>query len=59
MSINNVAESVVNSSFDRRKFMKRAAATGVGVAAIAMLSGSLSHVEAGQLLSGPIWELFS
>jgi hypothetical protein len=46
MSINDVAESVVNSSFDRRKFMKRAAATGVGVAAMTMLSGSLSHVEA-------------
>lgn len=41
-----VIEQIVNSPFDRRKFMKRAGATGLGVAAATMLGGSLSKVAA-------------
>ncbi len=41
-----VIEQIVNSPFDRRKFMKRAGATGLGVAAATMLGGSLTKVEA-------------
>lgn len=36
-----VLEQIVNSPSDRRKFMKRVGATGLGVAAASMLGGSL------------------
>jgi Ferritin-like domain len=39
-------ERIVNSPSDRRKFMKRVGATGIGVAAAIMLGGSLGKIEA-------------
>ncbi len=41
-----VLERIVNSSTDRRKFMKRVGATGIGVAAATMLGGSLGKIQA-------------
>jgi hypothetical protein len=41
-----VIERIVNSPSDRRKFMKRVGATGIGVAAATMIGGSLSHIQA-------------
>lgn len=41
-----VIERIVNNPSDRRKFIKRVGATGLGVAAASMLGGSLSKVHA-------------
>jgi len=41
-----VIERIVNNPSDRRKFIKRVGATGLGVAAASMLGGSLSKVQA-------------
>jgi hypothetical protein len=46
MSISDLLEGTVKSDFDRRKFLKRAAATGVGAAALTMMGGALSNLEA-------------
>jgi hypothetical protein len=39
-------DRTISSATDRRKFMKRVGATGIGVAAASMLGGSLATVEA-------------
>jgi hypothetical protein len=41
-----VIERIVNNPSDRRKFIKRVGATGLGVAAATMVGGSLSHIQA-------------
>jgi hypothetical protein len=41
-----VIERIVNNPSDRRKFIKRVGATGLGVAAASMLGGSMSKVHA-------------
>ena len=46
-----VPEETVRSSTDRRNFLKRVGATGVGVAAATMLGGALSGVEAATIVT--------
>ena len=46
MSKSELLERIVESPMDRRKFVKRAGATGLGVAAMTMLGGSLGKVQA-------------
>src|ERR1700733_6515310 len=41
-----VIERIVNSPSDRRKFIKRVGATGIGVAAATMMGGSFIKAEA-------------
>ncbi len=42
----DLIENITEKGFDRRKFVKRAGATGLGVAAITMLGGSLGKLQA-------------
>jgi hypothetical protein len=44
-------ESIVNDPTDRRKFMKRVGATGIGVAAATMVGGSFGKLEAASTIS--------
>ena len=46
-----VIERIVNNPSDRRKFIKRVGATGLGVAAVSMLGGSLSKVQAASAIT--------
>jgi hypothetical protein len=46
-----VIERIVNNPSDRRKFIKRVGATGLGVAAASMLGGSLSKVQAASAIT--------
>ena len=44
-----VAEQLIGSSSDRRKFMKRVGATSIGVAAATMMGGTLTKLTAGSV----------
>ena len=46
-----IIERIVNNPSDRRKFIKRVGATGLGVAAASMLGGSLSKVKAASAIT--------
>jgi hypothetical protein len=46
-----VIERIINNPSDRRKFIKRVGATGLGVAAASMLGGSLSKVQAASAIT--------
>ena len=47
----DLLERIVNDPTDRRKFMKRVGATGLGVAAATMVGGSLGKLEAASTIS--------
>lgn len=44
-----LVDRIINNPTDRRKFMKRVGATGIGVAAATMLGGSLGKIEAASI----------
>src|SRR6202451_2726538 len=46
-----VIERIVNNPPDRRKFIKRVGTTGLGVAGVSMLGGSLSKVQAASAIT--------
>jgi hypothetical protein len=47
----DLLERIVNDPTDRRKFMKRVGATGLGVAAATMVGGSLGKLEAASTIT--------
>lgn len=54
MSKKELLERIVDSPVDRRKFMKRAGATGLGVAAMTMMGGSLGKLNAATITDADI-----
>ncbi len=46
MSMNDLLDKVSSSSFDRRKFFKRAGTAGLGIAATTMLAGTVEKLSA-------------
>ncbi len=54
MSKKELLERIVDSPVDRRKFMKRAGATGLGVAAMTMMGGSLGKLNAATVTDADI-----
>jgi hypothetical protein len=47
----DLIERIVNNPSDRRKFIKRVGATGLGVAAATMIGGSLSNIHAASAIT--------
>ena len=54
MSKSDLLGKIVESPMDRRKFVKRAGATGLGVAAMTMFGGSLGKLQAATITDADI-----